>query len=95
MARKPGLDTSGEIEAVRLVGPMAPATKRGAAVLVLRAIGRLAREPRAFEVELVGDLCHAVVGLRDAGRGEGVGRDDVGAGAEIGEMDGADGVGLA
>ena len=28
-ARKPGLATSGEIEAVRLVGPMAPATKRG------------------------------------------------------------------
>ncbi len=29
MARKPGLLTSGEIDAVRLVGPMAPATKRG------------------------------------------------------------------
>ena len=29
MARKPGLATSGEIEAVRLVGPRAPATKRG------------------------------------------------------------------
>src|SRR3569623_1395879 len=28
-ARQPGLATSGEIEAVRLVGPNAPATKRG------------------------------------------------------------------
>ena len=51
--------------------------------------GGLAREPGAFEVQLVGDLGHAVVGLRDAGRGERVGRDDVGAGAEIGEVDGA------
>ena len=36
------------------------------------------------------DLRHAVVGLRDRGRGERVGRDDVGAGAVIGEMDVAD-----
>ena len=61
-----------------------------AAVLALRDVGGGAREPGALDVELVGDARHAVVGLRDAGRGEGVGRDDVGAGAEIGEMDVAD-----
>ena len=39
-------------------------------------------------------LLHAVVGLRDRGRRERVGRDDVGAGAQVGEMDVADRVGL-
>ena len=29
LARRPGSFTSGEIERVRFVGPMAPATKRG------------------------------------------------------------------
>ena len=66
-----------------------------AAVLGLRGIGRRARESRALEVELVGDAGEPVVGLGDAGRGEGVGRDDVGAGAEIGQMNLADLVGLA
>ena len=59
------------------------------AVLVLRDARGVAGEARAFEVEFVGDLRHVVIGLRDRGRGEGVGRDDVGAGAEIGEVDGA------
>ena len=36
-ARYPGLLTSGEIEAVRLVGPMDPATKRGRSVNELAA----------------------------------------------------------
>ncbi len=36
-----------------------------AAVLALRDVGGRAREPRALEVELVGDARHAVVGLRD------------------------------
>ena len=87
--------TSGEIEAVRLVGPSAPATKRGRPSSPRAMIGGRARELRALEVEFVGDVRHAVVGLRDRGRGERVGRDDVGAGAEIGEMDVADRVGLA
>ena len=43
----------------------------------------LAGEPRALAVQLVGEPLHAVVGLGDRGRGEGVGLDDVGAGAEI------------
>ena len=65
------------------------------AVLALRDVGRVARQPRALDVELVREVGHAVVGLRDAGRGERVGRDDVGAGAEIGEMDVAHRVRLA
>ena len=55
MARKPGLVTSGEIEAVRLVGPMAPATKRGRPSSASRDRGGRAREPGAFAVELVRD----------------------------------------
>ena len=65
------------------------------AVLVLRDARGVAGEAGAFEVQFVGDLRHRVIGLRDAGRGEGVGRDDVGAGAEIGEVDGAHRVGPA
>ena len=93
-ARKPGLLTSGEIDAVRLVGPERAGDEARAAVLLLRDVGGRAREPRALDVELVRDVLHAVVGLRDRGRGERVGRDDVGAGAEIFEMDFADRVRL-
>ena len=39
-ARKPGLLTSGDIEAVRLVGPSAPATKRRPAVELLALAAR-------------------------------------------------------
>ncbi len=38
-------------------------------------------------VELVGDALHAVIGLRDLGGGERVGGNDVGAGAEVSQMD--------
>src|SRR5207253_1528606 len=65
-----------------------------AIVLSLREVGRRAREPRALEIELIGDVLHAVVGLRDRGRGESVGRDNVGAGAIVGEMNVPDRVGL-
>ncbi len=60
------------------------------AVLLARRQRRLARELRAREVELIGDVFHAIVGLGDRGRREGVGRHDVGAGPQIGEMDVAD-----
>jgi hypothetical protein len=63
-----------------------------AAVLALCAIGRFPRQARALGVEFIGDVRHAVVGLRDAGRRKSVGRDDVGAGAEISEVNGAHGV---
>ena len=46
-------------------------------------VGGVARELRAFEVQLIGDVGQVVIGLRDRGRGEGVGGDDVGAGAQI------------
>ena len=54
-----------------------------AAVFRLGQSRRLAREARAFAVELVDDRLEAVIGLRDRGAGEGVGLDDVGAGAEV------------
>ena len=91
--RKLGFKTSGEIEAVRLVGPISAGDETRAAVLVLGHARGLAREPGAFEVQFIGDLRHAVVGLGDAGRGESVGRNDVGAGAVIGEMNRAHRVG--
>ena len=53
------------------------------AVLGGNALGRGACELRAIEVEFVGEVRHVVVGLRDRGRGERVGRDDVGAGAQV------------
>ena len=95
MARKLGIEHVGRDRGGAVGRADGAGDKARTAVLVLRDLRRLAREPRAFEVELVGDLRHAVIGLRDAGRGEGVGRDDVGAGAEIGEMNGAHRVGPA
>ena len=44
----------------------------------------------AGDVELVGDFFHAVVGLGDRGRRERVGRDDIGAGAQVGDVNVAD-----
>ena len=64
------------------------------AVLGFARSGGGAGELGAFAIELVRMVGQAVVGLRDRGRGEGVGRDDVGAGAEIGEMNVAHRVGL-
>ncbi len=60
------------------------------AVLVLREIGRGAGELGALDIELMGNIRHAVVGLGDARRGEGVGGDDIGARAEIREVNVAD-----
>ena len=61
--------------------------KAAAAVFLSRLRRRFARQRRAGDVEFVGDALHAVIGLGDRGRGKRVGRDDVGAGAEVGEMD--------
>jgi hypothetical protein len=63
-------------------------------VLLARDRRRLARKPRAFAVELVDDRLEAVVGLSDRGTRKRVGLDDVGPGAEIVQVDVADGVGL-
>ena len=57
-----------------------------AAVLARRDRGGFLGEAGAGEVELGDEFLRAVIGLGDPGRGEGVGRDDVGAGAEIVEM---------
>ena len=60
------------------------------AALAVDALGlqrRAAGETRAVAVELVDHLLHAVVGLGDRGRGEGVGLEDVRAGDRIGEVD--------
>ena len=57
------------------------------AVLGGDALGGGAGQFRAVAVELIGEVRHVVVGLRDRGRGEGVGGDDVGAGAQISGVD--------
>ena len=68
MLRAPGSLTSGEIDAVRLVGPSTPATKRGlSGVRARERVGRLARESRTGEIQLLHVLLHAVVGHRDRG----------------------------
>ena len=93
MLRAPGSLTSGEIEPVRFIGPMAPATQRGRSGRPLgRRVARLARQPGGGEVELVREVLHAVVGERNALRVERVGLDDVGAGLEILVVDRADDV---
>ena len=79
---------------MRLVGPTAPATKRRRPSSVCGQRRRLAGEARAFAVELVDDRLEPVIGLRDRGAGEGVGLDDVGAGAEVAQVDVAHRVGL-
>src|SRR5690606_38300373 len=52
-------------------------------------------EAGTFVVQLVGQVFHAVVGLGYAGRVEGVGFDDVGAGVEIGPFDAGNDLGPA
>ena len=57
-------------------------------------VGDRPGQPGGLEVELVGELLHAVVGQRDRGGVEGVGLDDVGAGLEVLAVDAGDDVGL-
>ena len=78
MARKAGLLTSGEIDSVRLVGPIEPAANRGrSGVRAVQASHACLRQLRAFEVQLVGERFEPVVGLGDRRAVEGVGLDDV------------------
>ena len=57
-------------------------------------VGHAARQPSGLEVDLVGQLLHAVVGQGDRGGVEGVGLDDVGAGVEVLAVDRGDDLGL-
>ena len=84
IARKAGLLTSGEIDSVRLVGPIEPATNRGRSGVFARPFrgGRL-RNARALDVQLVRHVLEQVVGLGDRRAAERIGLDDVGAGREI------------
>ena len=93
-ARNAGLFTSGEIDSVRLVGPMRPGHEARAVGRACRPfVGRRPRQPRAFDVQLVGERLEPVVGLRDRGAAERVGLDDVGAGRQVLAVDAADDVG--
>ena len=94
MLRNAGLLTSGEIDRIRLVGPIEPATKRGrdGSLRGVLVAGR-PRQLRALEVQLVDQRLEPVVGLRDRGAAEGVGLDDVAAGLEILAVDVGDDVG--
>ena len=86
--------TSGEIDSVRFVGPIEPATKRGwSGVFAVHSSAASRASRRAGDVQLVDERLEPVVGLRDGGAGEGVGLDDVGAGGEILAVDRADDVG--
>ena len=64
------------------------------AVLLLGEVGRLTREAGTLAVQFDCQRLHAVIGLGDGGARKGVGLDDVGAGQEVIEVDGPDGVGL-
>ena len=94
MPRNAGSLTSGEIDSVRFVGPIEPATNRGwSGVRAVHSSRRRLREPRPLDVQLVDERLEAVVRLRDRGAGERVRLDDVGAGGEVLAVDAADDVG--
>ena len=86
MLRNPGSLTSGDSDAVRLVGPKAPATKRGDAAGRAHLVRDLAREARRLQIQLADQRLHAVVRLRHRGGIEGVGGNDIGARVEVGAM---------
>ena len=65
MLRKPGSLTSGDSEAVRLVGPSAPATKGGRPLRSAYSSATSRAMRAAAIVELRDQRLHAVVGLRD------------------------------
>jgi hypothetical protein len=76
------LFTSGDSEQVRLVGPSTPATKRD-----------FTGQTCAFNVQLVDQRFHAVVGLGHLSGVESVGLENVGAGVQVFFLDRADDIG--
>ena len=59
MLRNPGSLTSGDSDAVRLVGPSAPATKRCAPVCGAHFVRRLPRQARGGQIQLADQRLHA------------------------------------
>ena len=92
---EPGIGDVGGDRSGAVGRPERPGHETRAAVLALGEIGCRTGEPCAFHIEFMGDALHAVIGLGNARRGEGVGGDDVGAGAEVVEVNVANGAGLA
>ena len=91
VGRNAGLLTSGEIDSVRFVGPIEPATNRGrSGVLCRPRVSGRARQARALEVDVVNHVLEVVVPLRDRGAAKRVGLDDVGACRQVLVMDCAD-----
>ncbi len=65
-----GADAAGHVAGARRIPP-------------LELVGRLASQPGAGNIEFPHQRLGAIVGLGDAGGGEGIGLDDVGADSEI------------
>ncbi len=74
--------------------PERTGNETAAAVLFKGQLGGLSSEARTFDVELIGERLHTVVGHNNGRTGKGVCLDHVGASEEVLEVDGADGVGL-
>ncbi len=53
----------------------------------VKGVDRPAGDARRFEIDLVGQVLHIVIGLCDAGAAESIGLDNVGARFEIGAVD--------
>ena len=79
--------TSGESDAVRFVGPKSAGDEAAPAVRLLRLDRRPTRQARPVAIEFIDELLRSVVGLRDRGRGEGVGLENIRAGHRVSEMD--------
>ena len=93
-ARAPGSLTSGDSEADFVVGPIEPATQRGLPSSALARSAARRATCAAATLRSRTDALEPVVGERDRRRGERVGLDDVGAGAQELEVDVLDRLGL-
>ncbi len=93
MLRNAGSLTSGDSDAVRLVGPERAGHEAGAAGAGRHVVRGAPRDLRSGEIQLANQRLGAVVRLRRCVRIERVGLDDVGTGLEIAAMDLADQLG--
>ena len=74
--------------------PQGAGDEAAPSVRLLRLDRRPPRQSRAVAIEFVDQILHSVVGLRDRGRGEGVGLENVRAGQRVSQMDVFDRLGL-